>query len=142
MRVLPCPGIRRELEVVAAEIWRLLEEDPGLRLNQIAVVVPEAVKDSYLSHVAAVFGEAHQLPHSIVDLPLSASHRLGDAAIALLNVPLVAATRRELLPVLTHPALIGRFPDASPADWLRLAEELGIVHGADRQDHAGHVHRT
>ena len=46
------------------------------------MVVPEAVKDSYLSHVAAVFGEAHQLPHSIVDLPLSASHRLGDAAIA------------------------------------------------------------
>ena len=39
--------------------------------------------------------------------------------------------------MLTHPALIGRFPDASPADWLRLAEELGIVHGADRQDHQG-----
>src|SRR5262245_56242251 len=58
--LLPCPGLRRELEVVAAEIWRMVRDDPTLRFNQIAVVVPEAHKDAYLSHVGAVFGESHE----------------------------------------------------------------------------------
>jgi exodeoxyribonuclease V gamma subunit len=137
LRVLPCPGIRRELEVIAGEIWRLVERDSGLRLNEIAVVVPEAVKDRYLCHVPAVFAEAHQLPANIIDLPLGSGPRLADAAVALIELPLGGFTRRELLPLLTHPAVLGRFPEASAAGWLRLSEELGIVHGADRQDHAG-----
>jgi exodeoxyribonuclease V gamma subunit len=137
VRVIPCPGVRRELEVIAAEIWRLVDSDPTLRLNQIALVVPESVKETYLSHVGAVFAEAHELPHSIIDLPLSSGHRLGEAALALLDLPLGGTSRRELLPLLTHPALMGRFPDASPGDWLRLCDELGIVHGRDHQDHQG-----
>ncbi len=46
--VLPCPGLRRELEVIAAEIWRMVRADPSLRFNQIAVIVPEASKEAYL----------------------------------------------------------------------------------------------
>jgi exodeoxyribonuclease V gamma subunit len=137
LALLPCPGVRRELEVVAAEIWRLVQADPTLRLPDIALVVPEAVKDSYLAHLPAVFAEAHQLPHSVVDLPLHGGHRLGEAVELLLALPTGSFTRRELLPLLTHPALLRRFPDASATDWLRLAEDLGIVHGADRRDHAG-----
>ena len=49
------------------------------------MVVPEAVKDSYLAHVAAVFGEAHELPHTVVDLPLGGGHRLGEAVELLLD---------------------------------------------------------
>ena len=137
LRLLPCPGVRRELEVIAGEIWRLVEADPSLRLNQIALVIPEAVKDTYLSHVGAVFAEAHELPHSIIDLPLSAGHRLGEAAQALLALPLGGASRRELMPLLTHPALLARFSEASASEWLRLCEDLGIVHGVDHGDHAG-----
>ena len=135
--VLPCPGVRRELEVIAAEIWRQSEADPTLALNQIAVVVPEAVKDRYLLHVGAVFSEAHDLPHSIVDLPLSAGHRLGQAVDQLLALPLGGFSRRELLPLLTHPAVLRRFPGAEAADWLKLCDRLGIVHGADHADHRG-----
>ena len=137
LTVIPCPGVRRELEVVAAEIWRQVQSDPTLRFNDIALIVPESVKASYLAHLPAVFAESHGLPHSVVDLPLSGGHRLGEAVELLLALPTGGFTRRELLPLLTHPALLGRFPGASAADWLRLAEELGIVHGADRQDHAG-----
>jgi exodeoxyribonuclease V gamma subunit len=137
LRVLPCPGIRRELEVVAAEIWRLVGADPTLRFNDIAVIVPEAAKTSYLLHVAAVFGEARELPHSVIDLPLAGGGRLGEAVELLLALPNGGFSRRELMPLLTHPSLLGRFPEAAAADWLRLAEDLGIVHGADRRDHAG-----
>jgi exodeoxyribonuclease V gamma subunit len=137
LTVLRCPGLRRELEVVAAEIWRLLRADPTLRLREVAVVVPEAQRDLYLSQVGAVFGEACGLPHSVIDLPLGGGHRLGEAALMLLALPTGALGRRELLPLLTHPSVMGRFPEASAAQWLRLADELGIVHGADHQDHAG-----
>lgn len=137
LRVLRCPGLRRELEVVAAEIWRLVRADPSLRFNDIAVVVPESRKDVYLSHVGAVFGEAAGLPHSIADLSLGGGHRLGEAVEMLLALPLGDFSRRELLPLVTHPAVLARFPQASAADWVRLCEELGIVHGADHGDHAG-----
>ena len=61
--------------MIAAEIWRLVRADPTLRFNDIAVVVPEAPQGRYLSHVGAVFGEAHDLPHSVIDLPLGGGHR-------------------------------------------------------------------
>jgi exodeoxyribonuclease V gamma subunit len=137
LQILPCPGVRRELEVIAAEIWRALASDPTLSLNQIAVVVPEAVKDTYLAHVSAVFAEAHDLPHTIVDLPFGRTSRMAEALLLLLELPFGGFTRRELLPLCTHPALMERFPEARPIEWMTLAEELGIVHGADHADHAG-----
>jgi exodeoxyribonuclease V gamma subunit len=137
VQVLPCPGIRRELEVVAAEIWRCLRTQPDLRCNDIAVIVPESRKDTYLSQVGAVFAESHELPHHVVDLPPQGGHRLAEAAQRLLDLPFSSFSRKELVPLLTHPSLMARFPDAHPADWLRLIDELGIVRGAGQQDLAG-----
>ncbi len=140
--VLPCPGLRRELEVVAAEIWRMVRADPSLRFNQIAVIVPEASKEAYLSQIGAVFGESHDLPWSGVDLPAGHGHGVGeitDVVGRLIDLPLGAFGRRELLPLLTHPAILSpaRFPGVAPGDWIGLCDELAIVHGADHRDHAG-----
>ena len=137
LQVLACPGVRRELEVVAAEIWRCLQTQPDLRCNDIAVIVPESGKQSYLAQVGAVFAESHDLPHHVVDLPLAGGHRLGEAAQMLLDLPFSSFSRKELVPLLTHPSLMAGFPDARPADWLRLIDDLGIVRGADRRDLAG-----
>ena len=137
LQILACPGIRRELEVVAAEIWRCLRTQSDLRCNDIAVIVPESRKDAYLSQVGAVFAESHELPHHVVDLPPQGGHRLAQAAQMLLDLPFSSFSRKELVPLLTHPSLMARFPDAHPADWLRLIDELGIVRGAEQQDLAG-----
>jgi len=137
LQVLSCPGVRRELEVVAAEIWRCLRAQPDLRCNDIAVIVPESRKDSYLSQVSAVFAESRDLPHHVVDLPLGGGHRLDEAAQMLLDLPFSSFSRKELVPLLTHPSLMASIPEARPAHWLRLVDELGIVRGADRRDLAG-----
>ena len=137
LQVLACPGIRRELEVVVAEIWRCLRAQPDLRCNDIAVIVPESRKDAYLSQVGAVFAESHALPLNIVDLTPQSGHRLAEAAQMLLDLPFSSFSRKELAPLLTHPSLMARFPDARPADWLRLIDELGIVRGAEQRDLAG-----
>jgi exodeoxyribonuclease V gamma subunit len=134
LRVLPCPSLRRELEVVAAEIWTLARSDPSLRLCDVAVIVPEASKDLYLTQLSAVFRESCDLPHNIADLPASAGHRAAQAIEHLLAFPFSAFSRKEVLPLLTHPCLMARFPEAAPDMWCALADQLGIVRGADRGD--------
>ncbi|HVZ74806.1 MAG TPA: exodeoxyribonuclease V subunit gamma [Polyangia bacterium] len=133
--VLPCPSARRELETIAAEIWRLA--GPGRRFTDFAVIVPPGSADAYLPLAAAVFREASDLPHTIVDAPVAASDRTLEAVSLLLDLPLSPLGRPDLLRLLMHPSVAGRFPDADPRAWLALAEELDIVRGADRGDHAG-----
>jgi hypothetical protein len=137
LRVLPCPSLRRELEVVAAEIWNLARRDPTLRLCDVAVIVPEASKELYLAQLSAVFGESCGLPHSVADLPAASAHRVAEAIALLLRLPFSTFTRKEFLPLLTHPCLMARFPKAAPETWRELAHGLGIVRGADRGDLRG-----
>ena len=137
LRVLPCPSPRRELEVVAAEIWELVRRDPSLRLCDVAVIVPEASKELYLAQLSAVFAESCDLPHSVADLPPASAHRVVEAIELLLHLPFTTFTRKEFLPLVTHPCLMARFPKATPEAWRELAHELGIVRGADRGDLEG-----
>jgi len=137
LRIFPCPSLRRELEVVAAEIWQLVRKNPTLRLCDIAVVVPETSKELYLAQLSAVFGESCGLPHSVTDLPAGSGSRVTEAIQLLLDLPFSTFTRRDLLPLLTHPCLMARFPKATPEHWRALAQALGIVRGADRHEFAG-----
>ena len=134
LRVLPCPSPRRELEVVAAEIWRLLRAEPTLHASDIAVIVPERHQQLYLAQLPTVFGESCDLPHNVTDATAAGSHRVAEAIALLLELPFSAFSRKEFLPLLTHPCLMARFPGATPEDWRALAAELGIVRGADRRD--------
>ncbi len=135
----PCPSPRRELETIAAEIWRLVR-DPArarLRFTDVAIVVPPSAAETYLPLAAAVLREASDLPHAIIDAPAAEGSRVLEAIELLLALPLGPLGRQDLLRLVMHPAVAARFPDADPRDWLALAEELDIVHGADRGDHAG-----
>ena len=65
--------------------------------------------------------------------------RAGVAAHALGRV------RRDLLRVLTHPAVLAGYPHVDADDWVRWTERLGIVHGADADAFAipgGYVYIT
>jgi exodeoxyribonuclease V gamma subunit len=134
--VLPCPSLRRELEVVAAEIWRLLRADESLRASDIAVIVPDRQKDLYLAQLPSVFADSCDLPHNVTDLPAAGSHRAAEAIALLIDLPFSTFTRKEVLPLVTHPCLLARFPDATAEDFQALAAGLGIVRGAERADFA------
>lgn len=139
VRLLAAPSVAREAEAIAGEIVRLLREelDPPLRLNEVAVVVPSASMRAYHAPLAAAFRALHDLPWSAIDLPASAGDATASAFALLLDLPLGALTRREVLAAVSHPALLGRVPDATPGDLARWCEELGILRGADREDLAG-----
>ncbi len=136
IRLLACAGPRRELAAIGNEIWRLVRADDSLRFNDVAVLFPAASAELYQAHVAAVFGELHGIPHHMLDAPLAVESRVAEAFELLLALPLGQMTRPDLLRLITHPAVVARFPDVDPDDWIHWTERLGVVHGADRDDHA------
>jgi exodeoxyribonuclease V gamma subunit len=136
VQILACPSVAREVEIVGSEITRLLADDPSLRANQIAVLLPPGATEPYLGQLPAVFG-ALGLPFHVVDVPAVGHGHVAEAATLLLQLPLGTFRRPELLGLMTHPAVQARHPHVDPADWVRWADDLGIVHGADSSDHAG-----
>jgi exodeoxyribonuclease V gamma subunit len=135
--VFESASVRRELEAVASEIWRLVEADETLRFDEIAVLVPETDAATYAAQLPAVFREGHELPHRISAAASAA--RAGDVAEAvdlLLALPLGKFTRQELFRFLVHPAVLATMDDVDPIRWAAWCDALGVVHGADRSDHA------
>lgn len=136
--ILAAPDRRRELESIAAEIWRLVREDPEarLRFTDFAVLVPSAEPNdagpSYLTLASAVFDEARGLPHVVADAPMGATSPYLAAVETLLAFPLGSFTRREVLALLSDPHVRVRVPDADPALWVEICDRLAIARGADR----------
>lgn len=133
--ILDCPSIRRELEVIGSEILRLLAADPSLSAHQVAVLVAGREADSYLEQAAAALSAVGQLPCHLIEAPLAESGRIVDGLVALLELPNSKMTRRDLLRVMTHPAVIARYPHADADQWVRWTERLGVAHGADAESH-------
>lgn len=137
LEVLACSSPRRELEVIAREIWQSVNADPTLRFCDIAVLIAGDRADDYLAQVGAVFRDAEDLPHHAAGLPLTAESRLGEAFEHILALPRSRFTRFEVLRAATHPAVLASFSASDPQLFIRLADELGIAHGADESDHEG-----
>lgn len=133
-----CPGIRRELEAIASEIWSLLRaEDPKIRLHEIAVAIAsQRDADAYRMHASAVFAESYDIPHHFIDMPIRSSSRIVEAIELLLALPLSRFARQDLLRLLLHPSITAGDEDVDPAEWSRWLDALSVVHGADKSDHA------
>lgn len=144
--VLACPNARREIEVIAAEARRRLDADPSLLAHEIAVWVAGNA-ERYLALAPSAF-EAIGVPCHLVDAPIDDRGRIGEAMLALLELPTSTMQRRDLLRVMTHPAVLAAHPHVDAADWVRWTERLGIAHGADGsahkgtylEEHPGHFH--
>ncbi len=143
LEILACPGIRREAEAIAESIWELVHADASaggdepLRFNDIAVLVAGSDPQLYFTHLAAVFEETYGIPYNRSGSSFASESRVAEAIELLLALPKGRFTRAEVLGFVTHPNVIGAWPDADPAEWARWTERLGIVRGADRDDLAG-----
>jgi exodeoxyribonuclease V gamma subunit len=120
IELLACPSVRRELEVIASQLWKLLEEDsaePALRFNDIAVVFPSGQEDNYQPLIGAVFGEAHDIPVTFVTRPAGQESRLLEVIELLIGLPLGRLTREAVLRFAAH-------PEVSPGNAEKLARWL------------------
>lgn len=134
VRVLACPDPRREIEIVAAEIRALLDREESLHAREVGVWIASNA-ERYLAQAPAAF-EAVGVPWHLIDAPIDDRGRIGEAVLALLELPTGAMARRDLLRVMTHPAILAAHPHVDAEDWVDWTDKLGIVHGADASAHA------
>lgn len=138
LRFLACPGIAREAEIVANEIWSMLDHESSgrdtPRFHQIAVMVPDAQYADYLPHLESAFHRLHQLPTNIVNRGSSSQSPVREAISLLLRLPLGRFSRDEMLHLLNHPAIRGEDVAVETEQAGRWCEELGIFFGADAND--------
>jgi exodeoxyribonuclease V gamma subunit len=135
LRFSACPGVRREVEVIADAIWKLVREDEVLRFNEIAVVLAGRDEGIYRAHIGAVFAENFDLPHHMLEVPLASTSRIVEAIELLFALPFSRFLRRDLLRLLIHPLIAPHVRDTPPDEWARWIDALAIVHGADHGDH-------
>lgn len=135
--VRACPGIRREVEVVAQQIWQLISQDETLRFDQIAIYYVDRDDQSYATHIDAALEEAHQIPRRLSETPLSRESPVVGAVLSLLALPLGHHTRAEVLSVLTHPLVRARWPDVDAEEWLTWCVDAGVVRGLDDEAFRG-----
>ena len=140
IRFLQCPGVRRELQIAADAIWSMMRRVTAsgdttavapLRLHQIAIVLPEGVRDRYLAQIESVFAGAHRLPINIVDRRFASESRVAEAVDLLLKLPLGRFTRGEMIRLLTHPAIVGSEGEPYAEAWAEWCRRLGVHFGAD-----------
>jgi exodeoxyribonuclease V gamma subunit len=138
IRFLACPGLARETEIVANEIWSMLENDtPGRhapRFHQIGVIVPDALYQDYLPHLESAFSRLHRLPMNVVDRGLGSESAVLEAILLLLHLPLGRFSRDEMLHLLNHPVIRGEEAKVETDQVGRWCAELGIFFGADADD--------
>jgi exodeoxyribonuclease V gamma subunit len=139
IRFLACPGIRREAEIVANEIWSIVRDNETLaarsgaariRFHEIAVLIPDAAVDDYAAQIESVFLKQHRIPVELVSRSTAGASRVAEAVELLLELPSGRFSRTEMIRLLTHPALNGE-RGIEAAAWPRWSEALGIFFGAD-----------
>ena len=141
IRFLATPGIRREAEIVANEIWSIVRDNEKLaasggaeriRFHEIAVLIPDVAVDDYLAHLESVFRKQHRIPIDLAGRSIAGASRVAEAVELLLNLPRGRFSRAEMIRLLTHPALNSESETRIDADlWPRWSEALGIFFGAD-----------
>jgi exodeoxyribonuclease V gamma subunit len=141
---LACPGIRREAEIVANEIWSIVRNNEKLaaegkaeriRFHEIAVLIPDSAVDDYVPQIESVFQKQHRLPIDLVSRTISGASRVAEAVDLLLQIPSGRFSRAEMTRLLTHPSLNNQSESAIDVEkWRRWSETLGIFFGADDYD--------
>ncbi len=135
IRLLACPGIRREVEIVADEIWRLVSSSKSgrspIRFHEIAVMVTDAKRQEYLTHIESIFKQRYGLPFNMIDRSLSAQSRVLEGAIRLLALPLGELSYSEVINVACHP-MVGSKTGVNLDQWRRWGDQLNVRFGADK----------
>lgn len=139
LQILACPEIHREVETVHQGIVDALLEDPSLRPDEIAVLVPDMGK--YRDVLAAVFGltaegEAGHVPYNLSDSSASAESDYARAVAGLFELARGRFSRREVFALASNPCFrSGQGLDEETLRvWARWAGKLNIYHGFDGED--------
>ena len=142
LQILACPEIHREVETVHQGIVDALLADPGLRPDEIAVLVPDMAK--YRDVLAAVFGltvdgEPGHVPYNLSDTSASAESEYAKGVACLFELARGRFSRKELFALASNPVFRGGLgvDEGMIRIWGKWAGRLNIFHGFDGEDRRG-----
>jgi len=134
VQVVGCPGVMREAETVYNSIIHNMAATPGLRLTDIAVLVPDM--GAYKSALVSVFSRhPGRIPFSLTDSKASVDSIYARAVVSLLELADSPFTRSAVFELILNPCFLARAGVAreTALDWLGWADALGIFHSFDRE---------
>jgi len=139
LQVHVCHSPQRECQVLHDRLLAMLDGDPGLRPEDMLVMVPEI--SLYAPYIEAVFEQDAEsdrpfIPWNLSDISLRDEHPLVRVFLQLLDLPHSRFSHTEILSCLDVPELAGRFDLDSEAvalirEWLagaRLRWGLNAAH--------------
>jgi len=130
-----CPNQRRETEIVATEIWHLLElhaeTNQPLRFSDIAVLLPQNEKQSYMANIQAAFKEANDIPWARRAAKPSSLIDIIEAAKLLINLPASEFTRIDIIRIITNPNIANHISKINSKIWGKVFYSLNIIYGID-----------
>ncbi len=131
---------QREVEVLHDQLLAAFNQDPGLRPQDVIVMVPDI--DAYAPHIQAVFGlaergDARHIPFHVADLGRRQHDPLVSALARLLELPNARVAASDVLALLEVEAVRRRFSiedDAVPLlqRWIQGAGVRWGLHAAHR----------
>ncbi|HNV71515.1 MAG TPA: exodeoxyribonuclease V subunit gamma, partial [Candidatus Ozemobacteraceae bacterium] len=136
LQLLTAPSVRREAEVIADEIRRLVyqarHEAHPLRFSDIAIIVPPGQRERSFAHLRAVFQETDDIPHN---LPHTPEHRQSlEAAALIFQLPFGEWRRPELLRIMQHRAIVSRRPHLDNESIQGWCDECSVFRGRSFSD--------
>ncbi len=130
IRVHRCHGPRREVEVLRDEVLAALEEDPGLRPEDILILAPDL--EVYGPLCRAILGRGRPaLPLRLAERRLESRDAAFQAAKAFLAFAAGRATLSEGRELLELPAVAARLGGEARDALLASLEASGITFGLD-----------
>ena len=139
LEILACPEIHREAETVHQSIVANLLADPGLRPDEIAVLLPDM--ERYRHVLAAVFGRVAEgepgfVPYTLADTSASGESEYARAVAGLFELARGRFTRKEVLALAGNPCFRQRvgLDEPSLKAWSRWTGKLNIFHCFDEED--------
>lgn len=135
--LLACPSYRREVEIIATEIWKLIDEysntNKPLSFSDIAIIIPPNQEDSYIPSIEVSFKDIQNIPWVHKERLAKTLKEVLDIVKLLLELPLTDFPRTIVLNIATHPNITKRFGAINIKMWLQLCNDLGIIRGIDNK---------
>ncbi len=137
VQIAAAPGIEREVQAVWNSIVASMEEKPGLKFSDIAVLVPDMSR--YRAVIQQVFdaplksGARRLVPWSLIDSSALLESVYAQGVNALLGIMGGEFTRAELFTLFQNPCFMERWSvDAAGVDtWLQWCADINIFRGTD-----------
>jgi len=131
LQIAACSDIFREVETLYNSILSNLEDNPSLKMTDIAVRTPDI--ELYAPVIKSVFSkEPSRIRYSIIDSNATGESHTGKALLDLLELASGTFTRKEVFSLIFNPCFLEAVSmTAEDAQtWLKWADRLNIFHSS------------